>query len=430
MKKIISLILVCVSILSCYSCNDTSTNPDPDTKTFGALKWKFKTNGRIYSSPTLENGVIYIGSEDKNLYAIEASSGAMKWAFTTGGAVHSTPAVYKDVVYAGSFDGYYYAIDAKTGKERWRFKTEGEKHFGSLGYWGMQPADMFMADPWDYFLSSPILDKNDADLTVYFGSSDGNLYAVNAVNGTLKWNYKTQNVIHTTPVLNNDLIYISSWDALHAIDIKTKKEKWSFYTGDNIYMSGIQSTVAVDGGNVYLGTRDGVFFALNAETGSKVWSDSLNSAWVIGSARVKNGHVYVGTSDSFLMLSLNALTGAEEFRFKANGYVFDRPFVTDKKIYFGDYTGKMFEVDISSAAKQGREFATEGRKANAAQVLNNDYLDFQFLFKNKDQSLYSSTTEVMNEFDKLGPIVSSPVVENGIIYFGSADGNLYSIILK
>ena len=430
MKKIVLFILTAITIFTCYCCRDTEATPDADPKSLGTVNWKFKTNGKIYSSPVINDGVVYIGSEDKNLYAVDASQGNVKWTFQTGGAVHSTPAVYKDVVYAGSYDGYYYAVDAKTGKEKWKFKTGGEKHYGDISYWGMLPADMFMADPWDYFISSPVVDENDKDLTVYFGSSDGNLYAVNAANGALKWKYDTHTIIHSSPVLSNGLVIVSSWDTMYGIDIKTKTEKWNFPTGNGIYMTGIQSTPAIDDGNLYFGTRDGVFFALNVLTGNKVWADSMNSAWVVGSARVKNGHVYVGTSDSYLMLSLNAKTGAEEYRFKANGYVFTKPFVTDKKVYFGDYTGKLYGVDIASAGTSWREFATEGRKANAAQVLNNDYLDFSYLFKDKDQSLYSSTTAVMDEFDKLGPIVSSPVVENGVIYVASADGNLYSIKLK
>lgn len=49
--------------------------------------------------------------------------------------------------------------------------------------------------------------------------------------------------------------------------------------------------------------------------------------------------------------------------------------------------------------------------------------------KNKDMSLYQSHVELMNQMYKLGPILSSPVVKDGVIYFGSTDGNLYAVNL-
>ena len=97
----------------------------------GTLKWKFKTGGKVFSSPAVYNGTILIGSEDHSLYAINEKNGKIQWKFATGGAVHSSAAVYKNVVYFGSFDGYYYAVNAVTGKLIWKFKTGGEKLVGA-----------------------------------------------------------------------------------------------------------------------------------------------------------------------------------------------------------------------------------------------------------------------------------------------------------
>ena len=155
-------------------------------KNFHDIKWKFKTDGKIFSSPTVLDGVAYIGSEDHYLYAVDAVAGTLKWKFKTGGPVHASPAVYQTTVYVGSFDGYYYAIDINTGREKWKVKTKGEKWMGGKGYLGMKPTDEYLDDPWDYFLSSPSIELSDSQLTVYFGSSDGNLYAVDAANGQIK----------------------------------------------------------------------------------------------------------------------------------------------------------------------------------------------------------------------------------------------------
>jgi outer membrane protein assembly factor BamB len=163
------------------------------------LKWKFKTNGKVFSSPAISNGIAYIGSEDHSLYAIDTKTGKRIWEYCTGGAVHSSPSVNKNVVCFGSYDGYYYALNARTGKLLWKFKTGGEKKVGAKGLWTMQPKDEYMDDLYDFFLSSPIFSANAS--TVYFGSSDGKLYAVSAATGKLKWSFKTGGLIHTTRTL-------------------------------------------------------------------------------------------------------------------------------------------------------------------------------------------------------------------------------------
>src|SRR5690349_24644617 len=79
------------------------------------VKWTFKTAGRVYSSPAVVDGVVFVGSGDGNLYAIDAGSGAQKWKFTTRGRVASSPAVEAGVVYFHSYDSNFYAVDASTG---------------------------------------------------------------------------------------------------------------------------------------------------------------------------------------------------------------------------------------------------------------------------------------------------------------------------
>ena len=57
-----------------------------------SLHWKFTAADKVYSSPTLDDGTIYLGSNDHSLYAINQESGQLKWRFKTGGNIESTPA--------------------------------------------------------------------------------------------------------------------------------------------------------------------------------------------------------------------------------------------------------------------------------------------------------------------------------------------------
>ncbi|UCD09287.1 MAG: PQQ-like beta-propeller repeat protein, partial [Dehalococcoidales bacterium] len=73
--------------------------------------WEFETGGSVRSSPALVGSVIIVGSGDGKLYAIDTETGEMIWDYQTGGKISSSPAVVDGIVYFGSFDGKLYAIE-------------------------------------------------------------------------------------------------------------------------------------------------------------------------------------------------------------------------------------------------------------------------------------------------------------------------------
>jgi eukaryotic-like serine/threonine-protein kinase len=408
-------------------------------KNLGAVRWKFKTDDKIFSSPVIMNGTVYIGSEDGNLYAIKTYSGELSWKFHTGGAVASSPAIFNGVIYFTSFDGYCYALDAGSGKELWKYKTGGEKKIGANGLWTMKPAEIYMEDLWDFFLSSPVIGINGPGAnkgpTIYFGSSDGNLYALDAIHGALKWKFKTKGMIHTSPALYNGIVYFGSWDTyMYAVDAQSGKEKWKFKTGEQpVYhvLEGIQASPAIAANVLYFGARDGFFYALNAVTGDSIWRFSADNSWVLTTAAILDSTVFFGTSDTYLLYALDTKTGRKKYSMKAKGYLYSSPALTRRTAYFGDFTGNFYALDLRSEGKKWQTFATESRKLNAASVLNpKGELDFAFTGAQNDMSLYTSSIKVMNEFYKLGSIISSPAIYGNTVYFGSADGYLYALELK
>ena len=93
------------------------------------VKWKFHTGGYVNSSPAVVQGVVYVGSADGTMYALDEGSGKALWRFRTGSRVVSSPAVSAGVVYFGSYDGNFYAVNTADGKLLWKFKTQGERRF-------------------------------------------------------------------------------------------------------------------------------------------------------------------------------------------------------------------------------------------------------------------------------------------------------------
>lgn len=154
----------------------------------------------VSSSPTIADGIVYFGSEDGILYALDMESGEEKWRFAAAvdalailSRVFSTfpaPSFFNRTVYFG--DRFLHAVDAKTGQEKWRFE---------------QAVGMF---------TSPAI----AEGVVYVANSNSGLYAIDGETGRAKWTWGTpsQTGVFTSPAIADGVIYFGSHDgALYAV---------------------------------------------------------------------------------------------------------------------------------------------------------------------------------------------------------------------
>lgn len=132
-----------------HTSSSTSTAPLTNQ-----VLWNYTTGDSVaYSSPAILNGVVYVGSNDHYVYALNAATGTYIWSYKTGSSVDSSPAVADGVVYVGSDDNNIYALNATTGNTVWTYGTTN------------------IVD------SSPAV----ANGVVYIGSTDHNVYAFGAV---------------------------------------------------------------------------------------------------------------------------------------------------------------------------------------------------------------------------------------------------------
>ena len=153
--------------------------------TNGDEKWARGVSGSVWSTPAVENGLVYFGSLDHNVYALSLEDGEEIWRFTTDGAVTAAPVVSDGFVYIGSFDSTFYKLDAASGSEAWRF--EGANNW----YW-----------------THAILDAT----TVYVSSLDHNVYALDRATGEKRWSIETEGSIVGAPVIVRDMIAVASRD--------------------------------------------------------------------------------------------------------------------------------------------------------------------------------------------------------------------------
>jgi len=392
---------------------------------FSAVKWKFHTGGMVIGSPTVVGGVIYVGSTDGNLYALDSETGTLKWKFNAQSRVPSTPAVAGGTVYFAAYDGNFYGVDAATGKLKWKFKTEGERRFAARHLHGVQPIAETVPDPFDPFLSSPVVWNG----AVFFGSGDGNVYALDAAAGGLKWKFKTGDVVHASPAIADGTVFIGSWDSyFYALDAESGREKWKFKTGEDhetFNQVGIQSSAAVADGMVYFGCRDSHFYALDAGTGQKKWAYSANGSWIVGSPALKDGKVYFPTSDSSLLLAADAKSGQVEHSQAFNRwYMFSSPAVAGQMIYIGTTQGRLIAAELASL-RPVWTFETEGAKQHGAAYTKPDGTPDDGAFFQSD--FYDDVVVGVARRMGMGAILSSPVVVGTTVYVGSADGNVYAL---
>jgi len=102
----------------------------------GMIAWVYEDkNLPFFSSPGVSDKLLFIGSRDKHLHAIDQETGEAVWKFSTGARVESSPIVFENGVIAGSSDGRVYALTLDTGEEIWRLDLgEGLIASPSYGY--------------------------------------------------------------------------------------------------------------------------------------------------------------------------------------------------------------------------------------------------------------------------------------------------------
>ncbi len=404
----------------------TGSYDAPGATAFHKIKWQIHTGGQIFSSPAVAGGMAYFGSNDHFLRAVDLETGAEKWQFETGGRIPSSPAVANGIVYFLSYDSNFYALNAVTGAPKWKFRTEGEHRFAAKHIHGIEPASETMPDPFDFFLSSPVVSSG----IVYFGSSDSNVYALDAATGAPKWKFKTGDVVHSSPAIADGTLFIGSWDTfLYALDAATGKDKWRFKTGEDhaIYNQvGIQASPAVANGMVYFGCRDSNFYALDAVSGKQLWSFNNKGSWVINSAAIRDARVYFATADTGLVHALDGKTGALLFSVDFNHWpMFSSPAIAGNKLYLGSHRGRLLAIDLATH-KLAWSFDTEAFKKNAPALTDSKGApNYAAAFADW---FYDDIIAGIQKMASVGMILSSPAVAGDTILFGSTDGNLYAIM--
>jgi|DewCreStandDraft_5_1066085.scaffolds.fasta_scaffold01244_30 outer membrane protein assembly factor BamB len=244
----------------------------------GTRKWKYSTGSYVPSSPNVaSDGTILVGSRDNYLYAINPD-GSLRWRYNTGDAVESSPALDDaDNVYFCRYSYYVYSLDI-FGNLRWSRYLAGEIFYaspavvGNVVYVAGSELYALAKDTGDALWNVPLGAAGSrsspcvaSDGTIYVGTDDGYLYAVDP-NGTVKWSQPVaSDAIRTAPVVcANGFIYVGSRDYKFYCVNPNGTVKWSYTTGNPIYGS---AAIGSDG-TVYVTSTDRYLYAFPSVSGA------------------------------------------------------------------------------------------------------------------------------------------------------------------
>lgn len=243
---------------------------DPYT---GEIAWTFtEPEGSVWSSPTVVDGVAYVGDNEGNLWAVDAATGDELWQFDEAGDwVQSSPVVVDGTVYIGEgggtdtedWDYAVYAIDAGSGEEEWRFDDLQGRATGSLAV---------------------------TDGTVYAGTDSVSLYGINAATGGKQWEQTTSNHVRDSPTAHDGTVYVREGE-LHARDASTGQETWEYEIPWDGTMG--NSSPTVFNGTVYVASRKGELHAVDAASGTEQWVFDDGGEGRYSAPTVAGDHVFV-----------------------------------------------------------------------------------------------------------------------------------------
>lgn len=250
-------------------------------------------------------GLVFAGSVQGTLYALDGGTGGVRWCYETGGTIIGSPSVVSNrVLVLDQSEGALHAVDVATGKRVW--KTEGvERCDGAPGVGGGRVVFGSCLAALHVYSFGDGAHLKDVELggdgqvaggvavagdTVFAGARDGQLVCADVASGVVLWSSaESESQTFSTPAVAADKVVYSSDDGLvYAVDRQSGALRWTFKTG------GLPTSCVVAQGAVVV-SADGALFMLDLADGRKLWSAEVSDE--ISSPSLIAGMIVVGADD-------------------------------------------------------------------------------------------------------------------------------------
>ncbi len=286
--------------------------------------WKFKTDGAITASPVIEAGIVYVGSTDANVYAIDMETGSKVWAEKVGDAIEAAACVVDDSVYVGAGDGFLYSLNKADGSLRWKYETDGQIVGGAN--WTLSP--------------------DGSKTWILVGSYDNAVHCVDAESGKPIWKCETDNYVNGTPAVDEGRTVFGGCDAIiHVVSL-----------ADGAKIKGIDSSAYIAGsaafldGCVYVGNYDGEFLKADVASGSILWRYGDKEAPFLSTPAIGSDVVVIGGRDNNVHC-ISRDKGEVVWIFKTLGEVDGSPVICGDKVVIGSGDGRLYMIRMSDGTQ-------------------------------------------------------------------------------
>ena len=289
---------------------------------------------------------------------------------------------------------------------------------------------------WTFNAGGPIWSSLTYDSgTLYFGSDDHDLYALDTGSQRLKWKFKTAGNIRARPATAGNLVYAASDDGfLYAVDRASGRERWRFDlkakdlgrrppSPDNAYYDYLQSSPLVHDGKVFIGSLSGTLFVVDAATGKSAWSVGTLDA-IRSSPVVADGRLYFGSWDDHLY-AVDLKTHAILWRADTGGIVQSTPALGEGRVVVGSRSAKLLAFDTKTGAEAWRHEYPDGSWVESSAIYGGGRFYVGSSDALKISAFDAASGQEIWQFKTGGWTWATPTLANGTLYVGALSASPY-----
>lgn len=258
---------------------------------------------------------------------------------------------------------------------------------------------------------------------VFVGDEAGNLTAFDAWNGTRNWTFRTGSPLGSAPVVADGIVYFGANDGYLFAVSPNGSERWRCISNLN---DRIRSSPAISGPLVFVGTHGGSLFAFDLNSGIPQWEYVCRGAITV-SPVVEAGRVFVGCRAGWFY-GVDAYSGSLVWEFQAPEAIDGSPAIAGRYVYFGCRDGKLYCLD-SADGRLRWTFSVEssGAPSPLGPIALVDGILYFGSWRGRFFALDAEDGAQRWWFQASAPVRSSAIVANGLVYITTEDGYIYAL---